>query len=109
MSETMQTMRYVLELCDTSGTHRPVAILQSTHPFPTVNLGDRFDDEGWARLDQDDEPGTKERPRRYVVHSIKHVVRVEADAIVARYCLNLTPHEGARSPAWGDDDPPLEQ
>jgi hypothetical protein len=101
----MKPIEYGLELCDTSGLHRPVAIFTAATPFATVSVGGRFDDEGWSRLDPDDPPGAPANPRRYTVHSIKHVVTEEADRIVARYCLNLTPFEGARSPVWGAEDP----
>jgi hypothetical protein len=102
----MTPIEYRLELCDTAGLHRPVAVIVAASPFAPVSVGDRFDDEGWPRLDANDSPGTPAHPRRYTVHSVKHVVTVEADRIVAKYCLNLTPFEGDRSPAWGADDPP---
>lgn len=38
--------RYILELCDTSGAHRPVARFESTSRFTAVHVGDRFDDIG---------------------------------------------------------------
>jgi len=39
------------------------------------------------------------------VHSIKHVVIQGDGAIIARYCLNLAPFDGNRSPVWGAGDP----
>lgn len=101
----MDRIEYRLELCDISGAHRPVAIFRATSPFPTVSVGERFDDEGWPRLDPNDPPGSAETPRRYTVHSVKHVVVEDDGAIIARYCLNLAPFDGDRSPVWGASDP----
>lgn len=101
----MTPIEYRLELCDTSGLHRPVAIITAASPFVAVSVGDRFDDGGWLRLDANDPRGTPANPRRYTVHSVKHVVTDEGDRIVARCCLNLTPFKGDRSPVWGADDP----
>ena len=101
----MTPIEYRLELCDTSGRHRPVAVYTAASPFVAVSVGDRFDDEGWPRLDADDLRGTPASPRRYTVHSIKHVVTQEGDRIVARYCLNLAPFEGERSAVWEADKP----
>ncbi len=95
----------VLELCDTAGEHRPVAAMHASAPFPPVSVGDRFDDDGWTRIELSDRPGTREQPRRYVVHSVKHILTEESERFVARYCLNLTPHGGSRSPIWGDSKP----
>jgi hypothetical protein len=39
------------------------------------------------------------------VHSIKHAVTRGDGLIVARYCLNLAPFDGDRSPVWGASDP----
>lgn len=58
-------IEYRLELCDTSGEHRPIAIFRAASPFPPVGVG----------------------------------------VILARYCLNLTPFDGDRSPVWGVSDP----
>ena len=99
----MTPIEYRLELCDTSGAHRVIALITAASPFMAVSVGDRFDDEGWPRLDANDPPGTPANPRRYTVHSVKHVVTQEGDRIVARYCLNLTPFDGDRSPVWGAD------
>jgi len=100
----MKPIIYVLELCDTTGEHPPVAVMQASTPFPTVLVGDRFDDEGWTRLEPSDPPRTRAQSRRYTVHSIKHVLTEEAERFIARYCLNLTPHGGPRSPVWGDGE-----
>jgi RimJ/RimL family protein N-acetyltransferase len=104
-SNAAAPVEYRLELCDTSAQHRPIAVIIAASPFVTVSVGDRFDDEGWPRLDASDPPGTPAIPRRYTVHSVKHVVTVEGDRIVARYCVNLTPFAGDRSPVWGAADP----
>jgi hypothetical protein len=60
----MKRMEYRLELCDTSGKHRPVAIFRSSSPFPPVTVGDRFDDEGWPRTFDREAGGSPEEPRR---------------------------------------------
>jgi len=99
----MRPVEYRLELCDTSGSHRPIAVITAASPFIPASVGDRFDDEGWTRLDPSDPRGTPQTPRRYTVHSVKHVVTDEGDRIVARYCLNLTPFEGDPSPVWGEE------
>jgi hypothetical protein len=104
-SSVAKPVDYRLELCDTSGSHRPVAVMTATSPFLSVSVGDRFDDEGWPRSDPSELRGTPAHPRRYTVHSVKHVVTDEGGRIVARYCLNLTPFEGDRSPVWGANDP----
>jgi hypothetical protein len=98
-------VEYRLELCDTSGLHRPMCVMAATSPFVAVSVGDRFDDEGWPRLAGSERRGTPANPRRYTVHSVKHVVTDEGYRIVARYCLNLTPFEGDRSPVWAAIDP----
>jgi hypothetical protein len=79
--------------------------MQVSTPFPPVSVVDCFDDEGWTRIESSDQPGTREQPRRYVVHSVKHILTEESERFVARYCLNLTPHGGSRSPEWGDSEP----
>jgi hypothetical protein len=94
----MKQIEYLLELCDTSGEHRAIAVFRSSSPFVSVAVGDRFDDEGWPRLFDLDRAGSPEAPRRYIVHSVKHVVVERPDKIVARYCLNLTAFDGTRSP-----------
>ncbi|MGC3990439.1 MAG: hypothetical protein QM796_12305 [Chthoniobacteraceae bacterium] len=94
---------YILELCDTSGEHQPIARFVSATPFMAVNVGDRFDDPGWARLDGVGVIASPEKPVRYTVHSIKHLVEERPDRLVIRYCLNLQPWEGAKSPVWGEE------
>jgi hypothetical protein len=32
-------------------TNRPVAVMHPSTPFPLVSVGDRFDDEGWTRIE----------------------------------------------------------
>lgn len=104
----MKPIVYVLELCDTTSEHRPVAVMHASTP---VSFDDRFDDEGWTRIGSSDRPGKREQPRRYVVHAVKHILTEESwlteesGRFVARYCLNLTPHGGSRSPVWGDSEP----
>ena len=104
-TSTAKPVEYRLELCDTSGLHRPMCVMAATSPIVAVSVGDRFDDEGWPRLDASELRSTPASPRRHTVHSVKHVVTDEGDRIVARYCLNLTPHDGDRSPVWGAIDP----
>lgn len=92
---------YLLELCDTSGEHKPVARFQSLTPFVSVNVGDRFDDTGWERLDGIGVIATPEQPKRYTVHSVKHLILGSADKLLVKYCLNLEPYIGPSSPVWG--------
>ncbi len=94
------TTRYRLELCDTSGQHKPIAAFESDTPFHTVVVGERFDDAGWDRLDGVGIIASPDRPMRYTVHSIKHLVYSEAEGLIVKYCLNLTPFEGPSSPVW---------
>jgi len=94
-----------LELCDISGEHRPIAILSAATPFPAVAVGERFDDEGWPRLDPNDPPGSATTSRRYTIRSVKHVVTRGDGVIIARYCLSLAPFDGDRSPVWGANNP----
>jgi hypothetical protein len=42
------------------------------------------------------------RPRRYTVHSIKHLVYSTGPELIVKYCLNLSPFDGPSSPVWGD-------
>lgn len=94
---------YILELCDTSGEHKPIARFQASTPFIAVNVGDRFDDSGWERLDGIGVIASPEQPRRYTVHSVKHLILPSADRLIVKYCLNLEPYTGPSSPVWGDD------
>lgn len=95
--------KYILELCDTSSEHKPVARIESASPFTAVNIGDRFDDIGWERLDGVGVIYSLENPKRYTVHSIKHLVLQNKDDLIIKYCLNLQPFYGANSPVWGND------
>ncbi len=94
--------RYILELCDTSGEHKPIARMESSTPFTAVSVGDRFDDIGWERLDGVGVIYSAMNPKRYTVHSVKHLVLPSPDGIISKYCLNLEPHDGPSSPVWGD-------
>jgi hypothetical protein len=91
---------YILESCDTSGEHKPIARFQSSTPFIAVNVGDRVDDTGWDRLDGMGVIASPEQPRRYKVHSIRHLISPSADKLTVKYCLNLEPYSGPRSPVW---------
>lgn len=97
------TTRYLLELCDTSGQHKPIASFESDTPFHTVAVGERFDDVGWHRLDGIGVIASPDRPLRYTVHSIKHLIYWEDEGLTVKYCLNLTPFEGPSSPVWGNE------
>lgn len=94
--------KYILELCDTSGEHKPVARIESVSPFTAVNVGDRFDDIGWERLDGVGVIHSIENPKRYTVHSIKHLVLQSQGDLIIKYCLNLQPFSGPSSPVWSD-------
>lgn len=94
---------YILELCDTSAEHKPIARFQSSTPFMAVHAGDRFDDTGWERLDGVGVIASLEQPRRYTVHSVKHLILPSVDRLIVKYCLNLEPYTGPSSPVWGDD------
>lgn len=95
-------MRYRLILCDTSGTHAPIARFESDTPFPTVQVGERFDDTGWPRLDGEEPRGTQAEPVRYTVHSVKHTVDRDGPGLVYGYHVNLQPYNGPKSPVWDD-------
>ncbi|HWB58794.1 MAG TPA: hypothetical protein VG733_04845 [Chthoniobacteraceae bacterium] len=97
----MSATRYILELCDTAGEHKPIARFESPTPFTAVNVGDRFDDTGWPRLDGAGVIASPTQPIRYTVHSIKHLVETTPEGLVVRYCLNLQPYSGPASPVWG--------
>ncbi|MEQ1558629.1 MAG: hypothetical protein ABL933_06760 [Methyloglobulus sp.] len=93
---------YILELCDTTGEHKPVARFESHNAFTSVNIGDRFDDTGWERLDGDGVIASAEKPKRYTVHSIKHLIIPSVDGLIVKYCLNIEPFHGLSSPVWGN-------
>lgn len=97
------TTKYILELCDTSGQHKSIARFESNSPFTAVRVGERFDDIGWDRLDGVGKIASPSSPKRYTVHSIKHLVSIECDVLVIRYCLNLEPFAGPSSPVWGNE------
>ena len=97
------TTKYILELCDTSGEHKPIAHMESVTPFMVVNVGDRFDDIGWERLNGIGVIHSGENPKRYTVHSIKHLVFPSHNGITVKYCLNLEPYDGPSSPVWRND------
>ena len=90
---------YQLFLCDISGDHAPVAVFVSETPFPYFAVGDRFDDEGWQRIDGTI-LGSEKQPIRFTIHSIKHVIKVEGDQNIVQTGLNLKPFTGRRSPAF---------
>ncbi|CAD85462.1 MULTISPECIES: hypothetical protein [Nitrosomonas] len=95
--------KYILELFDTSEQHKPIARFESSTPFTAASVGERFDDIGWERLDGAGKIASPLSPKRYTVHSAKHLVIVEAGALVIKYCLNLEPFSGPSSPVWGDE------
>ncbi len=94
--------KYVLELCDISGAHKPVAIFESNTPFHAVAVGERFDDIGWNRLDGVGAIASSSRPIRYTVHTIKHLIYANGHELIVKYCLSLSPFSGPSSPVWGD-------
>ncbi|MCR9087903.1 MAG: hypothetical protein NXH97_14295 [Rhodobacteraceae bacterium] len=96
---------YELVLCDISGDHRPVAVFRSERPFMPLQVGERFDDQGWDRLDGVGQIGTPEKPVRYLVFATKHVVCDIGGKILYQFCVDLQPFSGPRSPAWGHDTP----
>lgn len=98
--QAMSATKYVLEVLDTSKEHRAVARFISETPFHSVHVGERFDDTGWERLDGSGRIGSPEKPVRYVVHSVKHLVEETDEGLVVRYCVNLEPYDGPRSPVW---------
>ena len=95
--------KYELYLADVSGEHKPIVKFVSDIPFIPENIGDRFDDHGWDRLDGVGKIASKENPKRYTVHSIKHTVVQEEGVLLIQYWINLLPYEGPRSPAWVND------
>lgn len=96
---------YQLVICDISGDHKPVALFESSQPFMPLHTGERFDDEGWDRLDDVGQIASPEKPIRYLVFATKHVVVETEGRVVYRFCVDLQPFNGPRSPAWGHHDP----
>lgn len=96
---------YELVICDISGDHKPIAKFQSENPFMPLQVGERFDDHGWDRLDGIGKIGTPKDPIRYLVFATKHVVIEADDKLIYQFCVNLQPFSGPRSPAWGHSDP----
>ena len=96
---------YELVICDISGAHKPIALFQSDRPFMPLNIGERFDDHGWDRLNGVGKIGTPEEPVRYLVFAIKHVVFELGGTTTYQYCVDLQPYSGSRSPAWGHHNP----
>jgi hypothetical protein len=94
--------KYELFNCDTSGEHKPIAKFESDESFMAVQIGERFDDQGWDRLDGVGVIASDENPKRYIVHSVKHVIKKQGEVLVVQYWVNLKPFDGARSPAWSD-------
>ena len=94
-----------LFLCDISGQHEPIASFVSDTPFPTLSIGQRFDDHGWRRLRGVGQLASEDRPIRYLVHSIKTTILVENGINIVQLWANLEPYCGNRSPAFGDSDP----
>lgn len=101
----MMPDRYELILCDISGAHRPVAIFASEKPFLPLQVGERFDDHGWDRLDGVGRIASPEQPIRYIVFATKHLVSEQAGEITYQLCVDLQPYSGLRSPAWGHHSP----
>ncbi len=96
---------YELVICDISGAHKPVAIFRSERPFMPLQVGERFDDHGWDRLEGVGKVGSGTDPVRYLVFATKHLVYEEDDELVYRLCVDLQPFSGPRSPAWGRESP----
>ena len=96
---------YELVLCDISGEHKPVAVLRSKSPFMPLQVGERFDDHGWDRLDGVGPIGSSEQPIRYLVFATKHVVFERGGQMIYQLCVDLQPYSGPRSPAWGHHNP----
>ena len=91
---------YQLEVYDITGQPRAIARFDSPSPFIPMNVGDRFDDTGWDRLNGVGRVATPENPARYKVHSVKHSIEQNPEGLRVRYCLNLEPHTGPSSPVW---------
>lgn len=96
---------YELVICDISGAHKPIVVFESESPFMTLQVGERFDDHGWDRLDGVGKIGSPNDPIRYIVFATKHVVFEVDGKLTYQLCVNLQPFSGPRSPAWGNNDP----
>ena len=94
------TTQYQLEIFDISGKPNAIARINSAMPFIPMNVGDRFDDTGWDRLEGVGRVASPEKPIRYKVHSIKHLIEQNPEGLMVKYCLNLKPHKGPASPVW---------
>ena len=92
--------QYQLEVYDISRQPNAIARFDSALPFIPMNVGDRFDDTGWERLNGVGRVASPEDPIRYKVHSIKHLIEQNPDGLRVKYCLNLEPHNGPSSPVW---------
>lgn len=103
----MMKSEYHLFFCDTSGAHEPVVSFVSETPFPTLLVGQRVDDHGWNRLREVGVLGSKDKPIRYTVHSLKSVVFVKDGMNIIQSWVNLEPYHGKRSPAFGDSPPTM--
>lgn len=97
--------KYELIICDISGEHKPVAKFSSDKPFLPLNIGERFDDHGWERLDGVGRIARREEPIRYIVFACKHVVLENDGELVYQLNVDLQPFSGPRSPAWGQHQP----
>ena len=103
----MVKSEYHLFFCDTAGAHEPVVSFVSETPFPTFLVGQRVDDHGWNRLREVGVLGSKDKPIRYTVHSLKSVVFVKDGINIIQSWVNLEPYHGKRLPAFGDSPPTM--
>ena len=92
--------QYQLEIYDVSRQQKAIALIDSPLPFIPMNVGDRFYDTGWERLDGIGRLASPEQPIRYKVHSAKHLIEQNFEGFLVKYCLNLEPHKGRSSPVW---------
>jgi len=95
--------KYELYLYDITGERKPVVKFESDTQFMHVSVGDRFDDHGWNRLDGIGKIASEDKPKRYIVHSVKHTITEREGILMIQCWLNLLPHLGPRSPAWLND------
>lgn len=98
---------YQLLVCDTSGEHEPVAVFVSDTPFPSLIIGQRFDDHGWDRLRGVGVIASEEEPIRYTIHSIKTTIFTEGQRNIIQTGVNLDSYSGDRSPAFGNTEPTM--